>query len=307
MIITAKYGLPYQGSKSAIAEKIINFLPAGKRFVDLFGGGAAMSDCAAKSGKYETVFYNEINPLLCDLVKKAIAGFYNYSVFKPEFISREQFHLLKSIDGYVKYIWSFGNNGRSYLFSPELEPQKRSLHNFVVFGIKDDFIKSNFDDIEKFVTATDIHTRRRQLRRYMRIKMAVRPHQELEQLERLEQLQRLEQLERLQINNGSYLDYQYQDGDVVYCDPPYQGAIGYGTEFDHKQFYDWAASRPYQVFFSSYQITDNRFKIIWQTTKQSLMNSGSGQFTVTEFLYTNKTIKSNHNDPLSLFQSVLYG
>ena len=117
MIITAKYGLPYQGSKSAIAEKIINFLPAGKRFVDLFGGGAAMSDCAAKSGKYETVFYNEINPLLCDLVKKAIAGFYNYSVFKPEFISREQFHLLKSIDGYVKYIWSFGNSGRSYLFS----------------------------------------------------------------------------------------------------------------------------------------------------------------------------------------------
>ena len=58
MIITAKYGLPYQGSKSAIAEKIINFLPAGKRFVDLFGGGAAMSDCAAKSGKYETVFYD---------------------------------------------------------------------------------------------------------------------------------------------------------------------------------------------------------------------------------------------------------
>ena len=322
----AKYGLPYQGSKSAIAEKIINFLPAGKRFVDLFGGGAAMSDCAAKSGKYETVFYNEINPLLCDLVKKAIAGFYNYSVFKPEFISREQFHLLKSIDGYVKYIWSFGNSGRSYLFSEELESQKRSLHNFVVFGVKDDFIKTYFDDIEKFVAAMDIHTRRRQLRRYMRIKMAVRPHQELErlerlqqleqlerlqqleQLERLERLQQLEQLERLEINNGSYLDYPYKDGDVVYCDPPYEGTDkSYGIVFDHKQFYDWAASRPYQVFFSSYQITDDRFKIIWQTTKQSLMNSGSGQFTVTEFLYTNKTIKSNRNDPLSLFQSVLYG
>ena len=299
MIITAKYGLPYQGSKSAIAEKIISFLPAGKRFVDLFGGGAAMSDCAAKSGKYETVFYNEINPLLCDLVKKAIAGFYNYSVFKPEFISREQFHLLKNIDGYVKYIWSFGNNGRSYLFSPELEPQKRSLHNFVVFGIKDDFIKSNFDDIEKFVAATDIHTRRRQLRRYMRIKMAVRPHQELQQLQ---------QLERLEINNGSYLDYQYQDGDVVYCDPPYEGTDkSYGIVFDHKQFYDWAASRSYQVFFSSYQITDNRFKIIWQTPKQNLFKSGSGQFTVTEFLYTNETIKPNCNGPLSLFQSVLYG
>ena len=304
MIITAKYGLPYQGSKSAIAEKIINFLPAGKRFVDLFGGGAAMSDCAAKSGKYETVFYNEINPLLCDLVKKAIAGFYNYSVFKPEFISREQFHSLKNIDGYVKYIWSFGNNGRSYLFSEELESKKRSLHNFVVFGVKDDFIKTYFDDIDNYVTDTDIRSRRRSTRKYMIMKKTIRPHSELQQLERLQQLQ---QLERLQINNGSYLDYQYQDGDVVYCDPPYEGTGGYGTAFDHKQFYDWAASRPYQVFFSSYQITDNRFKIIWQTPKQSLMNSGSGQFTVTEFLYTNKTIKPNCNDPLSLFQSVLYG
>ena len=276
----AKYGLPYQGSKSAIAEKIINFLPAGKRFVDLFGGGAAMSDCAAKSGKYETVFYNEINPLLCDLVKKAIAGFYNYSVFKPEFISREQFHLLKSIDGYVKYIWSFGNSGRSYLFSEELESQKRSLHNFVVFGVKDDFIKTYFDDIEKFVAAMDIHTRRRQLRRYMRIKMAVRPHQELERLERLQQLE---------INCGSYLDYEYQDGDVVYCDPPYEGTAGYNqTKFNHKQFYDWVASRPYQVFFSSYKISDKRFKMIWAKSKQNLMGGAEGQFKNYECLYTNK-------------------
>lgn len=310
MIITAKYGLPYQGSKSAIAEKIINFLPSGKRFVDLFGGGAAMSDCAAKSGKYETVFYNEINPLLCDLVKKAIAGFYNYSVFKPEFISREQFHLLKSIDGYVKYIWSFGNNGRSYLFSEELESQKRSLHNFVVFGVKDDFIKTYFDDIDNFVTDTDIHSRRRSMRKYMVRRNAIRPHWELEQLRnlvRIQQLERLQRLERLEINNGSYLDYQYQDGDVVYCDPPYEGTNkSYGIVFDHKQFYDWAASRPYQVFFSSYQISDDRFKIIWQTPKQNLMKSGSGQFTVTEFLYTNRPAALNSNDPLSVFQSVLY-
>lgn len=33
------YGMPYQGSKNAIAEDIIDFLPSGKRLVDLFGGG----------------------------------------------------------------------------------------------------------------------------------------------------------------------------------------------------------------------------------------------------------------------------
>lgn len=33
------YGITYQGSKSGIAENIIDLLPAGNRFVDLFGGG----------------------------------------------------------------------------------------------------------------------------------------------------------------------------------------------------------------------------------------------------------------------------
>lgn len=33
------YGVPYQGNKSRIADLIINILPSGNRFVDLFGGG----------------------------------------------------------------------------------------------------------------------------------------------------------------------------------------------------------------------------------------------------------------------------
>ena len=33
------YGIPYRGNKSRIADAIINLLPEGKRFVDLFGGG----------------------------------------------------------------------------------------------------------------------------------------------------------------------------------------------------------------------------------------------------------------------------
>jgi site-specific DNA-adenine methylase len=40
------YGLPYMGSKNFIAEEIINILPTAKYFVDLFGGGGALSHCA---------------------------------------------------------------------------------------------------------------------------------------------------------------------------------------------------------------------------------------------------------------------
>lgn len=273
----AKYGIPYQGSKSGIADSIITFLPRGKRFVDLFGGGFAMSECAMRSGKYESVYYNELNPLLPALVQKAINGDYNYDVFKPEWVSREKFEQLKEKDGYIKYIWSFSNNGRNYLFSKELEPQKKSLHNFVVFGIKDDFIKQRFNDIDRYIKGEDIRARRILLGRYMKLKQQKRPFRELQQLERLE------------INCGSYLDYEYQDGDIVYCDPPYEDTAKYSKNgFDHNQFYDWVASRPYQVWFSSYQISDKRFKMVWAKGKVNLMAGASGQNKNYECIYTNK-------------------
>ena len=37
--LESRYGVPYQGNKSRIADIIINLLPAGERLVDLFGGG----------------------------------------------------------------------------------------------------------------------------------------------------------------------------------------------------------------------------------------------------------------------------
>lgn len=297
----AKYGIPYQGSKSGIADSLISFLPSNKRFCDLFGGGAAMTDCAVRSGKYEKVLYNELNPLLPPLIQKAINGDYNYDRFKPEWVSREQFEQQKNKDGYIKYIWSFSNGGKNYLFSQELEPKKRSLHNFVVFGIKDDFIKQYFNDIDKFVISDDIRKRRMLLRRYMQMKQQKRPMlqlerlQQLQQLERLErlqqleQLERLERLERLEVTCGSYLDYKHKDGDVVYCDPPYEKTAKYSGGFNHKEFYDWVASRPYKVYFSSYQnISDDRFKMIWAKGKTNLMAGASGQKKNYECLYVNE-------------------
>lgn len=286
----AKYGIPYQGSKSGIADTIIAKLPGGERFVDLFGGGFAMSECALRSGKYKGVLYNELNPLLPPLIKRAIEGKYNYSRFKPEWISRAEFDKRKDADGYVKYIWSFSNSGKNYLFGAELEPLKKSLHNFVVFGIKDDFIKARFGDIANYVKGNDIRTRRILLGRYMKMKQQKRAYRELQQLQRLQQLQQLqqlEQLERLELVCGSYEDYEYQKGDVVYCDPPYEATAGYSGGFDHKRFYDWLASRPYEVFFSSYQISDKRFKMIFAKGKQGLMGGAANQKARYECLYTN--------------------
>lgn len=41
------YGIPYQGNKSRIADRIISVLPPGKRLVDLFGGGGDYTLCNA--------------------------------------------------------------------------------------------------------------------------------------------------------------------------------------------------------------------------------------------------------------------
>lgn len=65
MIMAKKqtYGVPYRGSKNKLAEDIIALLPKGKRFVDLFAVGCAMTHCALLSGKWESILSNDLCPL----------------------------------------------------------------------------------------------------------------------------------------------------------------------------------------------------------------------------------------------------
>lgn len=55
------YGIGYVGSKSRIAKDILTALPAGRRLVDLFGGGFAITDCALREfpDKWKYFYYNE--------------------------------------------------------------------------------------------------------------------------------------------------------------------------------------------------------------------------------------------------------
>jgi len=294
----SKYGIPYMGSKDKIAEKIISFLPSGNRLVDLFGGGFAITECAIYSHKYKQHLYNELNPLLPELIKKAKSGYYNYKRFKPQWISHEEFDKLKDTDGYVKFIWSFSNKGTNYMFGKDIEPYKKSAHEYIVFGRKDEIFQKYFKDVDKYIKTTDIKARRIIFRRYLKAVLEryrkngqnlqelnqLERLQNLECLERLERLERLqnleclERLERLQITCGTYLDYEYQEGDVVYCDPPYEGTAEYNnnSSFNHKEFYDWVATRPYVVYFSSYNtISDKRFKMVWAEGKRNLMQGAS--------------------------------
>lgn len=291
------FGVSYMGSKAKIALDILKQLPKGKRFVDLFGGGFAMSHAALLTNRYEKILYNDINPLITDLVKRAINGEFNYKIFKPKWITRQEFDLNKDKDGYIKYCWSFGNDGKGYLYGKNIDSLKEAQHNFIVFGKHSSILNKNYPEIYNFVTANDIHNRMLQTKHFFKKIYKLRsecPHLEkiarcphLERIARCAQLERIDTNEKLEISNINYTDYKYQEGDIVYLDPPYEGTADYGNVFDSKQFYDWCISRPYQVWFSSYKISDKRFRLVYARELFNSLNSDNVCFNF-ECLYTNK-------------------
>lgn len=125
-----RYGLPYKGSKNSIAEFIVESIPSRTHFYDLFAGGGAVSHCAMLSGKFHKFHMNDIEdtPLL---FLESVHGRYHY---ENRWISREDFYRLKDSEPYIRYCWSFGNNGKSYLYSKEIEPWKKALHYARVYG-----------------------------------------------------------------------------------------------------------------------------------------------------------------------------
>ena len=264
------YGLPYQGSKNSLAEEIIDFLPAGNRFVDLFGGGGSISHCASLSGKWNCVLYNEFSPLVAKGFDMAI---HNEFSDESRWISREEFHRLKGTDPYVAICFSFNSNLLVYSYSPEVEVYAKAVYYNTVFNDSSFITEDIKPDVNK-------HTKsgREPITRLQRIKSIGEEH-----------------LTNITVNCGDYKDYEYQEGDIVYCDIPYEGTdCRFYKGFNNKEFYDWAISRPYQVFFSSYDISDSRFNIVWDKEKTISCGNNNKGGTRIERIYSNFPYKKKN-------------
>lgn len=122
-----KYGLPYQGSKNKLAERIAALLPPATHLYDVFAGGCAVSHAALLSGKFKEVHANDITDSVT-LFEDALNGKYEN---ENRWISREDFFRLKDSDPYVRIVWSFGNNQHCYLYSKEIEPYKKAVHEML--------------------------------------------------------------------------------------------------------------------------------------------------------------------------------
>ncbi len=236
----ADYGIPYMGSKGSLIYKIAPLFPSADNFYDLFGGGFSVSHFMIwnHANKYKRFFYNEIKSDVVQLVRDAIAGKYNYNVFKPKWVSRADFFANKDHCAYTRLIWSFGNNQKHYLFSEDNERYKRSLHQAVVFNDFDSFARESLR-INYFPEHLSIRGRRLLCRTIF--------------IKRIGELQQLEQLEQLEFSSKSYDDVTILPNSVIYCDPPYKMTADYQNSFDHLKFWDWVMKQDSPVFVSEYQ------------------------------------------------------
>lgn len=124
-----RWGCPYKGSKGRIAQEIIDCLPDASNLYDLFAGGCAISHCAMSSGRYKDIYINDLSWMPVEFFRNALLGKYKD---RYEWVSREDYNRLKDTDPYIRYCWSFGNDGKSYIYGKELEPFKRACHIAIV-------------------------------------------------------------------------------------------------------------------------------------------------------------------------------
>jgi len=251
----ARYGMPWQGSKSRIAEWVVDLLPPSHTLVDLFAGGGAITHCALLSGKWEHIIANDMTDsmkVFVDAIRGEFAGYATVPT-RDEFMASE--------DTMLRMLYSFGNDRTTYLWSPELEAVKvlasrmlcaSSLHerrmayiefckNLATYLRGDDCENAAYKLVHENAGGND------GLKGLQGIAS-------LERLRELESLERLQALERVEALQGDYRLVEIPDGATVYADPPYRGTPNssrYGA-FDFDAFDQWLAGVDFPVFVSEF-------------------------------------------------------
>nr|DAL17013.1 MAG TPA_asm: DNA adenine methylase [Caudoviricetes sp.] len=265
-----RYGMPYMGSKNTIAKEIVDFLPPAECFVDLFCGGCAITHAAMLSGKYKRFIINDVNSQVVQLFVDAVNG-----KFRDEkrWISREDFFRLKDYDAFVKYVWSFGNGGYSYIYGRKIEAWKKALHYARVLG---DFslLERDFGIVTDDASPQNIRLNAEKwgLNNYStRSIKCLQSRENLERLQSFERLGRLKNLcavERLEPFTDDYQAVKIPGNAVVYCDPPYGNCSAtvdkrtYCKNFKIHDFIDWLRKVDFPVFVSEYAMPDD-FIPVW--------------------------------------------
>lgn len=285
------YGLPYKGSKTRLAEEIVNLLPQKKVLVDLFGGGGAISICASQNQKFDRIIYNELNTLIAETFQKAINGEYEN---ERRWISSNEYYQLKDKDMYVYLCYSFNGNGSGYIYSFEKEPYERAYHYAIAFNDFEPFNELFNDEITKQVKKSvegisDLRRRRLNLTKVLK-KFFIENHlnhrsYSLEKAERF-RCSYNSNFECIEVLNKDYADVELPSPEdcVIYCDIPYSNTWQYKVgDFEYERFYKWCqdkASDGYQIYVSSYELPEDLFTEVWTKGRHSKAGSYGGKHVI---------------------------
>ena len=281
-----RYGLPYKGSKNGIAEWIVDELPRAEVFVDLFFGGGAVTHRAMLTGKYERFIVNDIDGRLPKLFLDCAYGKYTVENH-PEWISRAEFNAKKDEDAYIALVWSFGNNGKDYLYGKDIEDMKYAYHMAVYDGDTDALMPWGY----KLLKSNKKSVYERYLDYQRQIKKQ-NPSIQLEVVTRQTEIERLQSLQSLQSFGVDYQDVPIPKGALIYCDIPYQGTnCGKYKGFDHDRFYEWAEKQE-NIYISEYSMPDG-FIPFAHKKKTVLSASDGNDYKADEMIYTNERTYNN--------------
>ena len=274
-----RYGVCYKGSKNQIAEWIVDNLPSADTFVDLFCGGGAITHRALLSGKYKHFIMNDIDARLPKLFIDCANGKYTTDNHK-EWISRDDFFRLNDTDAYIALVWSFGNNGKDYIYGKDIEQFKKALHYAVMFddvSLLNQYILVNKSELK---TIDERY-------KYYQLVLQNKKHNLIENVSRLISCERLQSLQSLQSYGLSYEQVTIPHGALIYCDIPYCSTnCGKYSGFNHSKFYEWASEQE-NIFISEYEMPDEfiEFANIEKTVLSSAIGNNSKAI---EKIFTNK-------------------
>lgn len=261
----ARYGVPYRGSKSRIAPWVVEHLPSAETFVDLFAGGCAVTHAALLAGRWERYIVNDLSDAP-RLFIDAANGEYADETRIP---TRDEFFAQKDDDPYIRYLFSFGNNGRDYLFSRDVEEVKVCA--------------------SKMLVAPTLAERYRLYRRFIRLLGHDYKDRVMHELESCERILTCERLQSLQSLQSDYRSVPIPDGAIVYCDPPYRGTnCGCYDGFDFEAFDAWLASCGHLCVVSEYTAPAGCVEVAARQKQCSASANGKSQ-RMTERLFVHES------------------
>lgn len=302
------YGLPYRGSKNKIAKWIVDLLPPGKVFVDLFSGGGAITHAVLLSGKWKHIIMNDANGWSPMLFMQAVKGELSK---RNDWVSRDRFIKEKDIDPFIKLFWSFWNDGESYLYGKHIEPLKKAAHLAIY---EDDYrALKELGVTDITLNGKDIYKRYQQYRKQMShywqngkctLQQKIKRIESIERLKRLESIERLESLS-ISISYKDYKKVYIPKDAIIYCNPPYANTnCGkcYCDEFNHEEFYQWALKIP-NLFVSEYYMPEPFVQIAEKKKTVQCGNNGCNGYSVEKLYYSPATqyIQTKENVQLSLY------